>query len=282
MKHADLEPASERVSEEPDDPPSRYRVDAAAKALALLGAFSYHDRRLSLAELSSRTGVPRATAFRLLATLEEAGYLAKNGSDYQLGFKCFLLSNIAAADLDLRSIARPHLIALRDATGETTQLAILVDWNIVYLDRVLSQQAVGYMTSRAGAVLPSYCTGLGKALLAFQPSDSVEAWARRESFAAFTPTTLTSAESLLAELSHTRERGYAIDRQEREVGVRCVAAPVRDAEGNVVAALSAAGPTERLPAELVGSRLAETVVRAADDVSRDLGYVAPPQLPTGR
>lgn len=277
MKQTSPKTVASDIPDQVDEQPNRYRVDAAAKALALLEAFSYEDRRLSLAELSSRTGVPRATAFRLLATLEEAGYLAKHGSDYQLGFKCFLLSNVAAADLDLRSIAHPHLIALRDSTGETTQLAILDDWKIVYLDRVLSQQAVGYMTSRAGAVLPSYCTGLGKALLAFEPVETVAAWAQRESFPAYTPATLTSAEALLSELALIRERGYATDRQEREVGVRCVAAPVRDAEGNVVAALSAAGPTERLPTELVGSALAETVVRAANDVSRDLGFITSPR-----
>lgn len=252
----------------------RYRVDAAVKALALLEAFSYEDRRLSLAELSARTGVPRATAFRLLATLEETGFLVKRGSEYQLGFKCFLLSNIAAADLDLRAIARPFLETLRDSTGETTQMAILQDWRIVYLDRVLSRQAVAYMTSRAGAVLPAYCTGLGKALLAHEPEEAVTSWARRQSFAAYTPTTLTDPDALVADLRTIRERGYAIDDQEREVGVRCVAAPIRDADGRVVAALSAAGPSQRLPRQLTGSPLAQSVVAAARGVSHSLGFVS--------
>src|SRR5438128_9142198 len=107
---------------------ARYKVDAAAKALELLSVFSFREPRLSLAELAARTGIPRATAFRLLSTLEEAGYVVKENGDYRLGIKCFVLGNIVGADLDLRQVAHPHLVALRDRTGETTQIAILDNW----------------------------------------------------------------------------------------------------------------------------------------------------------
>src|SRR5947207_8985341 len=112
-------------ADEPLPGPGRYTVDAAAKALELLSAFSFHERRLSLSELAARTGIPRATAFRLLSTLEAARFVAKVAGEYQLGLKCFMLGNIVASDLDLREIARPHLVALRDRTRETTQIAIL-------------------------------------------------------------------------------------------------------------------------------------------------------------
>jgi DNA-binding IclR family transcriptional regulator len=250
----------------------RYTVDAAAKALQLLSAFSAHERHLSLADLTSRTRIPRATAFRLLSTLEEEGFVAKEGSEYRLGFKCFVLGNVAAADLDLRREAHPHLVALRDATGETTQIAILHNWQVVYLERVLSLQPVGYMTSRAGAILPAYCTGLGKALLAYESEADVIAWSATQTFKAHTPNTITSVERLLDELRAIRARGYAIDEQEREVGVRCVAAPVRDHEGDVVAAISAAGPSERMPRQLVGSELAARVAAAAAAISERLGH----------
>jgi hypothetical protein len=128
----------------------RYTVDAAAKALELLSAFSFHERRLSLGELAARTGIPRATAFRLLSTLEAARFVTKAGGEYQLGLKCFMLGNIVAADLDLREIARPHLVALRDATRETTQIAILDHWPVVYLERVPSPHPVGFMRARTG------------------------------------------------------------------------------------------------------------------------------------
>jgi DNA-binding IclR family transcriptional regulator len=251
----------------------RYTVSAVSKALQLLSAFSVRERQMSLAELASRTGIPRATAFRLLSTLEGDGFVVKEEGEYRPAFKCFVLGNVAAASLDLRREARPHLVALRDETGETTQVAILDSWQVVYLERVLSRQAVGYMTSRAGAILPSYCTGLGKVLLAHRPEAEVAAWAATQTFRAHTPNTVTSVDRLFEELRAIRERGYGTDEQEREVGVRCIAAPIRDHEGEVIAAISVAGPSERMPRQLIGSEMASKVLAAAQAVSLRLGYV---------
>src|SRR4030088_699795 len=148
---------------------ARYTVDAAAKALELLSVFSFREPRLSLADLAKRTGIPRATAFRLLSTLEQSGFLAKEHGAYQLGIKCFVLGNIVAGGPPLLGRAHPHLVALRDATRETPQIAILDHWQVVYLERMLSPLPVGFMRARAGAILPAYCTALGKTLLAFLP-----------------------------------------------------------------------------------------------------------------
>jgi len=254
-------------------PATRYTVDAAAKALELLSVFSFREPRLSLADLASRTGIPRATAFRLLSTLEQSGFLAKVHGAYQLGIKCFVLGNIVAGGLDLRETARPHLAALREATHETTQIAILDHWQVVYLERILSSQSVGYMRSRAGAILPAYCTGLGKTLLAYKPEAEVRAWAATQKFAALTPNTITSAKRLLKELDVIRERGYGLDQEEREKGVSCIAAPVFNHTGEVVAAISVAGPTGRMPRDLAGSDIAAAVVAAARAISVDLGSV---------
>jgi DNA-binding IclR family transcriptional regulator len=251
---------------------NRYTVSAVSKALQLLSAFSVKDRQASLAELASRTGIPRATAFRLLATLEEEGFVVKEGGEYRPGFKCFIVGNVAAAGLDLRKEARPQLVSLRDDTGETAQVAILDSWQVVYLERVLSRQAVGYMTSRAGAILPAYCTGLGKVLLSYRPESEVVAWASTQAFKALTPNTITSVDRLIEEMRAIRDRGYGVDEQEREVGVRCIAAPIRDHEGEVVAALSVAGPGERMPRHLVGSEMAARVLGAAAAISARLGY----------
>src|SRR5207247_5838482 len=165
-------------------PAARYTVDAAAKALELLSVFSFREPRLSLAALATRTGIPRATAFRLLSTLEQSGFLAKDHGAYQLGIKCFVLGNIVAGGLDLRETAHPHLVALRDSTRETTQIAILDHWQVVYLERMLSPFPIGVMRSRAGAILPAYCTALGKTLLAYRPQSEVEAWAATQKFTA--------------------------------------------------------------------------------------------------
>jgi DNA-binding IclR family transcriptional regulator len=252
---------------------ARYKVDAAAKALELLSAFSYREPRLSLADLAQRTGIPRATAFRLLSTLEHAGFLVKVHGAYQLGIKCFVLGNIVAGGLDIRETAHPHLVALRDATRETTQIAILDHWQVVYLERVLSPEPVGFMRSRAGAILPAYCTALGKTLLAWLPERDVAEWASTQKFPALTRTTITSAKRLVKELQVIRERGYGLDLEEREKGVCCVAAPVRNHTGAVVAAISVAGPCQRLPRELIGSDVADAVVAAARAISIDVGAV---------
>jgi len=254
-------------------PAARYKVDAAAKALELLSVFSFREPRLSLADLASRTGIPRATAFRLLSTLEQSGFLDKVHGAYQLGIKCFVLGNIVAGGLDVRETARPHLAALRETTRETTQIAILDHWQVVYLERMLSPLSVGYMRSRAGAILPAYCTGLGKALLAFRPEAEVAAWAATQKFTALTPRTITSAKRLMKELAVIRERGYGLDQEEREKGVTCIAAPIFNHTGDVVAAISVAGPTERMPREVVGSDVAQAVVAAARAISLDLGAV---------
>ena len=252
-------------------PAARYTVDAAAKALELLSAFSFREPQLSLADLATRTGIPRATAFRLLSTLEQSGFLAKEHGAYQLGIKCFVLGNIVAGGLDLRETAHPHLAALRDSTRETTQLAILDHWQVVYLERMLSPLPVGFMRSRAGAILPAYCTGLGKTLLAYRPEAEVEAWAATQTFTALTPRTITSAKRLVRELRAIRERGYGLDEEEREKGVCCIAAPVRSHTGHVVAAISVAGPSQRMPRVLAGSDMADAVVGAAAAISIDLG-----------
>jgi DNA-binding IclR family transcriptional regulator len=250
---------------------ARYTVDAAAKALELLSVFSFREPRLSLADLAARTGIPRATAFRLLSTLEQSGFLAKDHGAYQLGIKCFVLGNIVAGGLDLRETAHPHMVALRDATRETTQIAILDHWQVVYLERMVSPYPVGFMRSRAGSILPAYCTALGKTLLAYMPDGEVEAWAATQKFPALTPTTITSARRLLKELRVIRERGYGIDDEEREKGLRCLAAPIRNHHGDVVAAISVAGPIDRLPQDLIGSDVAEAVLAAARAISIDLG-----------
>jgi DNA-binding IclR family transcriptional regulator len=265
-------------SDTPPHEPGRYTVDAAAKALSLLDAFTVDRPTLSLSELIERTGLPRATGFRLLATLEECGYVVKDGAEYTPGFKLFVLGNIVAEGLDLRRQARKHLEALRDETGETVQLAVLEDWQIVHLDRALSRQSVAYMVSHVGVILPAYCTALGKALLAYRSEDLVYAWASTQELRRLTPNTITTVDALLDELRRIRERGYSIDNEERELGIRCVGAPIFDHEGNPIASISLGAPAARLPRAIEGSAIAMQVVATARAISRELGYVRTPAI----
>ena len=144
---------------------------------------------------------------------------------------------------------------------------------MVYLERVLSPDPVGVMRARAGAILPAYCTGLGKTLLAYRPQSEVEAWAATQKFTALTPRTIVSVKRLLKELRVVRERGYGLDEEERERGVCCIAAPISNHTGDIVAAISVAGPIDRMPAKLAGSEMADAVVAAARAISIDLGAV---------
>ena len=249
----------------------RYTVDAAAKALDLLSAFSFGEPRGSLAELAARTGIPRPTAFRLLMTLEQAGFVSKSGGEYQLGIKCFILGNVVGATLDIRERARPHLEALRDATGETVHLAVLDDWQLLYLERLQSPRPIGFMRSRVGGTVPAYCTGLGKTLLAYKPEPAVAAWLSTQSLKPMTPRTITSAKKLVRELRAIRDRGYGLDEQEHETGVRCIAAPIDNHAHDVVAAISVAGPADRMPRPLLGSHMAQTIVATAQAIAAELG-----------
>jgi IclR family KDG regulon transcriptional repressor len=244
----------------------------ADRVLDVLLAFDAAHPARTLAELVTATGLPRATVFRLTQTLLARGFLAKDGPRFTLGHQCLVLGAVASGGLDLRSLALPYLESLRDATGETTQVAVLDGLRIVYVERMLSERAVAYMRSRAGTVLPAWCTGLGKAMLAYIDQDELAARLRTTVMERFTPRTLASPADLLADLERIRSRGFAIDDEEREAGVRCVAAPVRDAGGRVVAALSVAGPTVRMPVDMEHSELARLVVAAARNLSRDLGH----------
>jgi DNA-binding IclR family transcriptional regulator len=250
---------------------ARYTVDAAAKALDLLTAFSFREPRLSLADLATRTGIPRPTAFRLLTTLEQAGFVSKRSGEYQLGIKCFVLGNIVASSLDLREKARTHLERLRDVTGETVHLAVLDQWQVLYLERLQSPHPIGFMRSRVGGSVPAYCTSLGKTLLAFKPQEDVGEWLRTQTLKAMTPATITAPRRLLKELRAIRERGYGLDEQEHEIGVRCLAAPIVNHAGEVVAAISVAGPADRMPRSLAGSAMANAVVATARAISTELG-----------
>lgn len=253
-------------------PGNRYRVAVADRVLDLLDLFLTASGPHTLASLAAAAGIPRPTAFRMLSTLEEHGLVAKSETgEYLLGYKCLMLGCVVENDLELRTEALPVMESLRDRTGETVQVAVLENWQVVYLERVLSRQPVAYMTSRAGSILPAYCTGLGKCLLAYEPVEKVAQWADTVSFPRLTTNTITSADELLEELVAVRSRGYSIDNQERQPGVACVAAPIRDARGRVVAGISAAGPASRLPRLLIDSELAEQVRQAADAVSMRLG-----------
>lgn len=217
-------------------------VQSLARAFGLLELIADVGGEAGVTELSARSGLPLATIHRLLRTLHDLGYLHQTPSrSYTLGPRLIRLGE--SASLRIGSWAAPVLADLVERFQETANLAVLDVDHAVYVAQVPSPHSVR-MFIEVGARVPLYCTGVGKALLAQLPDDRVEAYLAGSALLAVTPVTITDPERLRAELATIRERGYAVDDGEREVGVRCVAAAVLGAP--TASALSVSGPQGRV------------------------------------
>lgn len=242
-----------------------------SNALAVLEAFTPDRPELGVTELATRLGLGKSTVHRLLVTLAQRGYVRKDPESdrYRLGLKALEVGALVAAQLTIREAVAPFLRRLLDATRETIHLGVLDGGDVVYIDKLESQQAL-QMYSRVGRRAPAHCTALGKALLAFQPDDALARLLRRR-LPAHTPRTLTDPARLREELGRVRQAGVAVDDEEFEVGLKCVAAPLRDHTGRVVASLGLAGPAVRLPSRRVAA-LADLVRATAGEASAALGH----------
>lgn len=248
-------------------------VQSVARALDLLEIVAADDDEIALAELARRARLHPPTAHRLLQTLADREWIVQNPrtSRYRLSHKLLsLVGDIEARTARLRVLAHPHLEAIRDAADESTNLVVLDGLAAVYVDQVPSSRPVRMFTEIGGRV-PAYASGAGKAMLAFQPPGVATTLLARARLAPLTPHTLTERAELEAELEHTRKRGYALDNEEYESGVVCVAAPILAHDATALGAISLSGPAARvreLGLEALGARLAEH----AHHISREYGY----------
>lgn len=193
--------------------------------------------------MADHLDVHKSTASRLMQTLEAQGFATHDGRHiYRLGHRLFALSSRALAALDIRALAAPQLRELGALTGETIHLAALEGDRVVYIDKVESSQSVR-MYSSIGKEAPLYCTGVAKAIMAFQPEAERQTIAGRIQFERFTSRTLKNAAEWLADLSTVRQRGYAMDDREHEDYVHCIAAPIRSPDGSVAHAVSVSATT---------------------------------------
>jgi len=249
-----------------------YRVQVLDRAFTILDVLAENGSELGLAELSGKLGLHKSTVHRLLMVLERNRYVEKHPSSakYRLGWKLFELGMQAVARRDLFQLAPPVVEWLMAETGETAHFGILREGEVISVVNAESQQTVR-TPSTVGRRAPAHCTSLGKAILASLPRQQVLEFVRTHGFRSYTRNTITRLSLLESELRRTRERGYAVDDEEREDGLRCIGAPVLDHTGRVVAAISIAGPAfrvgqDRLPA------LAASVMSAAARLSASLGY----------
>jgi DNA-binding IclR family transcriptional regulator len=240
-----------------------------ARALGILVELGQGGR--SLDELAAVLAVHKTTVLRLLRTLEEERFVYRDAAHrYHLGARLFALSSLAVEQRDVRAVAAPHLARLNRTTGHTVHLGAYESGEAVYLDKYDSRHPVR-MYSRIGLAMPLHCTGIGKVLLAGLPAaelDDVLAWLE---YPALTPRTITDVTQLRAELATVRNQGWAADHGEHEPTVNCVAAPVRDAGGQVVAAASVSVPVMQLTFDQVLELLPDLLATTAA-VSADCGY----------
>lgn len=241
------------------------------KALSVLDAVAAFGRPVRFGELLDRSPFPKATLYRFLQTLTAEGMLAyePERQTYSTGIRLVRLAHVAWAQASLAPIARPHLDALSGETGQTVHLAQLDAAQVLYVDKRNASDPLP-MYSQAGKVGPAYCTGVGKAMLAFLPNDELASIIGQQSFHPFTDSTLRDAYALYQELEVIRNRGYAFDREEHEPGIICVAAPIVTTGDRVLGALSVTSSTARMSLDQLeqhATRITETARLIADEAS---------------
>jgi IclR family KDG regulon transcriptional repressor len=258
-------------------PKSDYVIQTVRNALRVLEEFR-DAPELGVTELARRLGLHKNNVFRLLATLEQQGYVEQVGENeaYRLGVRCLELGRACGASRSLLRLARPVLEDLVRCSGESAHIAELRDFQVVHLDGEGSDQLV-QTGLRIGSALPAHCTALGKVLLAFAAAEQRERYDRevaaRGGLALRTPRTIDDRDKLLEHLHGVAAQGFALDLEECGRGLCCVAAPVFDAAGRAVAAVSVSGPAFRLPEDDLRRAVLPNVLAAAQHLSRQLGYV---------
>jgi DNA-binding IclR family transcriptional regulator len=270
METASLRPSS---TDKPGRPsgqaqPADDTNKSIAKVIRILECFSTTHRSLSVAEISERSGYPRSTAHRLCASLREGGLLdqGRQRDRYRLGLKLFQFGNIALSNMDLHREARPHIEQLGRLTGQLVHLAVFDGHQAIVIHRSDPTASPTPLTFIETA--PIHCTSVGKAILAFQPPETVDKLIG-DGLTRYTDTTITDEDALKADLAAIHARGYSLDEGEHQPGLRCIGAPVHDHDGRVFAAISISGPAWKMPAAETDN-LAQIVKYTANQISAAL------------
>lgn len=242
-----------------------------AKMMAILDCFSTVERKLSVAEIAARLGMPRGTVHRIMRTLRDLGMIEqeRDRDQYRLGMKLFELGTTVLANMDLHREAKASVEALTRASGETVHLSVFDGKSSTVINRT-DPDGRRVNTLFVLESSPAHATSSGKAALAFQPEAAIERFIAR-GLARIAPNTITDPSALCAELASIRRQGYAVDDEELTPGTRCVSAPIRNLSGAVFAAISVSGPARRFTGERVDA-YADLVRHHAGTISGQLGY----------
>lgn len=266
MEHANRTALSDLNGDNSESP---YQLQSLARAVAVLEMLGESEIPLSLAEICQRMQIHKSTAHRSLMVLERITLIERTQDNrFRLGLKLYELGNRAVEQMDLRARIRPYFWRLSAQLGETVHLGVLQKTSVVYLDKVEPNRRI-CLSSKTGSSNPVYCTSLGKAILAYLPEETVGDIISRIRFVRYTSKTLTNKDDLLKSLERVRKRGFAVDDEEIETGVRCIGAPIFDESGFPIAALSMSGPTSRVRTQNAAA-IAERLIRCCSDISNSL------------
>jgi DNA-binding IclR family transcriptional regulator len=240
------------------------------RAMALVGILSRAPGPLSLTRLAEQASLHTASAHRILGALMAHGLVEKTGAgEYDLGVRWLEVGNRLRSRLNIRQVAMPYMQQLAEMTGETVNLIVRRGDEAVYVERVSGGQTMIQVVQVVGAHAPLHVTAVGKIFLAEDSASGVMGYAERTGLPAYTPNTLTTLEKLRIELEVIRREQLAHDREEAELGVACIGAPIRDAEGKLVAGLSISAPADRHK-----PGWADALKKAAAQTGTALGYLA--------
>ncbi|WNF36286.1 IclR family transcriptional regulator [Bacillaceae bacterium IKA-2] len=247
-------------------------IQSVDRALKILDLFDEHNTELKITEISERMMLHKSTVHSLLKTLKKHHYIEQDleNSKYKLGLKLFERGNFVMHSLDIRTLAKEYLISLSQKTDLTVHLVILDGKEGVYIDKVESSSA-SVLYSRIGRRIPIHCSAVGKALVANKSHSELEKLLEDYQYIKRTENTLTNKEDFLRELEAIRERGYSIDNQENEPGVYCIALPIRNYTGDVVASISISAPVMKINEEKMKENI-ELLTLASNELSGKLGY----------
>jgi IclR family transcriptional regulator, KDG regulon repressor len=254
----------------------RYNINSIDRALSVLELLASDGEALGVTELSKKLEINKSMIYRLLSTLAMRGYVEQDEESrkYRLGLKIVELAGMKLSTVEIFSVARPLLKELVRRTGETVHMAVLVQHEIICLDKE-EGPAILNIRGGIGDKYPPHASAIGKAIVAHLPEEEARGILRKHGMPKHTPNTITTLSELKEHLKGVRARGYALNDEETYLGVRSIAAPVRERKGAVVASLGISGPIQRISDENIET-LAKAVIEVADRVSAELGYYAAP------
>ncbi|NLD86340.1 MAG: IclR family transcriptional regulator [Actinomycetales bacterium] len=247
-------------------------VQSLARGLSVITAFDADNPRQTLSEVSRVTGLTRATARRFLHTLVELGYVDTAGSVFWLTPRVLDLGYSYLSSMPLSELAQPHLEKLSAGLDESSSVAVLDGADIVYVGRVQVRRIMNIGIT-IGTRFPAFATSMGRVLLAALPQDELDAYLSSTDMQAITPRGLADEAALRAELDAVSQRGWALVDQELEPGLRSIAAPVRDRDGRVVAALNVSTHAARYSVDELREKIVPVILSAARALSTDLATV---------